>query len=49
MTDYHTVNRKRFLRQLRYMALLRGFYVGLVGLSAGATAAALLLLLLRKP
>lgn len=49
MTDYATHERKRFLRHLKLLAFLRALSVALVGLSVGATVAAVLILFTRKP
>lgn len=35
MTDYGTNDRRRFLRQVRLLALLRTLYIGVAVLSAG--------------
>lgn len=47
MTDYHTANRQRFLRQLKWMRVLHAAYAALVAVSVGATLAAVLTLFTR--
>ena len=42
MTDYATKERKRFLRQMKYLAALRALYVAIVGLAVGSTLAAII-------
>lgn len=47
MIDYGIDDRRKFLRQLRLLALLRGFQLAVCGLSIGAALAAIINLFSR--